>query len=535
MKKLLLFLLLVKICYADLSNPNVSIFDSSGNSISSTTGSLNVTDATSQSILNTIATNTGAQATDTIATGTISALNGAVSVNAQGAYTVTALISGTWVGTLVAEGLLANGSTWQQLPMYVIQTSLPYPSTFTVTTNATVAITGGGYTSIRIRASAYTSGTASISLDASLAQQTIFTSQLGAWSVNQGTAGTSPWATIVNDTLTTGTLGSLNAVVNASINDVSSAYALIGGTWVGTIQFQGSVDNSTYVPLLAVQGGPTNAYTTAGFTANGGVRLAIPAGFKYVQAKMTAYTSGSANITLNTSAGLSNAESIQLNAANFNAQVVGNVASGTADSGNGLKTAAVVNTTVPTFSNGQRSDTQADTTGSLYINQEGRKATYSASTSFTIASTATDIFTIYGSATKTVRITRIALSGIQTTASTGAFQLIKRSSANTGGTTASVTAVPFDSNSTAATATVLAYTANPTGLGTSVGTLLWFTKEIVTSAFANSDYSPFVIDYANRPSQAIVLRGTSQGLAIDASGGTFSGNTIRASFEWTEE
>jgi hypothetical protein len=81
-------------------------------------------------ILNTIATNTGTQSTDTLVTGTISALNGVVTVNGQGAYTITALITGTWVGTLIAEGLMADGVTWTQLPMYIINTTtLPYLST----------------------------------------------------------------------------------------------------------------------------------------------------------------------------------------------------------------------------------------------------------------------------------------------------------------------------------------------------------------------------------------------------------------------
>lgn len=134
--------------------------------------------------LTTIATNTGAQSLDTISTGSINALNGNVAVNAQGSYTVSAIVTGTWVGTLVAEGLMADGTTWQQLPMYLISTTLPYLATSSITNNQSVLITGGGYTQVRIRALAFTSGTAIVSLNASLAQQTIFASQLGTWNVN---------------------------------------------------------------------------------------------------------------------------------------------------------------------------------------------------------------------------------------------------------------------------------------------------------------------------------------------------------------
>jgi len=152
------------------------------------------------SVLNTIATNTGAQATDTLQTGTITALNGNVVINAQGAYTITALITGTWVATLQAEGLMADGTTWQQIPIYTINTTLPYAQALTTTTNGSFAITGGGYTQIRIKASAFTSGTVTIALNASLAQQTIFSAQLGSWTVQgpgltKGTQGTTGFAT----------------------------------------------------------------------------------------------------------------------------------------------------------------------------------------------------------------------------------------------------------------------------------------------------------------------------------------------------
>lgn len=46
---------------------------------------------------------------------------------------------------------------------------------------------------------------------------------------------------------------------------------------------------------------------------------------------------------------------------------VGNVASGATDSGNPVKTGAVVNTTAPAFSAGQRANSQADVNGNLYV------------------------------------------------------------------------------------------------------------------------------------------------------------------------
>jgi len=97
--------------------------------------------------------------------------------------------------------------------------------------------------------------------------------------------------------------------------------------------------------------------------------------------------------------------------------------------------------------------------------------TYSAAIGALVtAGAATDIFTITGSATKTIRITRIRIGGNSTTATWHIFLGIKRSTANTGGTSTVLTRVPHDSLNAAATATIRAYTANPT-LGTTVGTL----------------------------------------------------------------
>jgi len=176
--------------------------------------------------LQAINTNTGAQSTDTIFSGTITALNGSVPVNAQGDYTVSANITGTWVGTLVAEGQLAD-STWIILPMYIISpTTIPYVSTFSTTANGAFLITGGGYYQVRIRASAYTSGTVSVALDASLAQQTIFSSQLGSWTVNPGnTPNTTPWLAKAPDSnlwvTATGTTGS---AVTLTLPAVAAAF-----------------------------------------------------------------------------------------------------------------------------------------------------------------------------------------------------------------------------------------------------------------------------------------------------------------------
>lgn len=144
---------------------------------------------------------------------------------------------------------------------------------------------------------------------------------------------------------------------------------------------------------------------------------------------------------------------------------------------------------------------------------------------------ATDIFTITGSATRTVRVTELSLQCTQTVAGTVAVQLVKRSTANTGGTSTAPTAVAHDSGSAGATATVLAYTANPT-TGTLVG-VVRATREnwLAPATAANAPRNPFTF-YNGLP---IALRGTSQVLAVNLNGVTVTGGTCSLWASWTEE
>ncbi len=110
------------------------------------------------------------------------------------------------------------------------------------------------------------------------------------------------------------------------------------------------------------------------------------------------------------------------------------------------------------------------TTGVPSVNTEGTKATYSfAVLDFTPAATATDIFQMIASATKDVRLLWLRVSGLATAAATNDIQLVKRSAANSGGTSANVTPAQHDANDPAPTATVQTYSVNPASLGTSAG------------------------------------------------------------------
>ena len=206
---------------------------------------------------------------------------------------------------------------------------------------------------------------------------------------------------------------------------------------------------------------------------------------------------------------------------------------------NALATLVVYNATPITLTTGQSAAVQGDTTGSTYVNTEGRKTTYRmcAKTFIPVASPTSPTFSIQGSATKTIRITHIHVSwtcSTGTTLSTDAF--LQRFSALTGGSTGSTpTGALLDTANAAQTAVCLQYSAVPT-VATAVGGIIeaerisWITS--VATIYPPDDDIDWV--YGDRNGQNLVLRGTSQyvGFVVNAVGTT---PLMTLWVEWTEE
>lgn len=162
-----------------------------------------------------------------------------------------------------------------------------------------------------------------------------------------------------------------------------------------------------------------------------------------------------------------------------------------------------------------------------------QRATYSAGIDNLVpAATPTDIFTITGSATKTVRILRIEITATATASAAISLLLVKRSTANTVGTKTNPASIPHNSGSAAATATIAAYTANPT-LGTIVGSFVRSTK-LFASTVATQPQT-LIWDWANRVGQEPTLIGTAQVLALNLNGATLTGGSVNVSVEFVEE
>lgn len=154
------------------------------------------------------------------------------------------------------------------------------------------------------------------------------------------------------------------------------------------------------------------------------------------------------------------------------------------------------------------------------------------------ASAATDLACLTGSATKTIRLQYIRISGSAGTLINVPVTLLKRASADTGGTAATSTALPvpysLDSTNAAASATTIAYTANPTLVDSAPGILDNDIVALVTTGTASTN-GAIVFDYTARNfMQAPVLRGIAQQLCVNLNATTISSGVVNVTFRWTE-
>ena len=200
------------------------------------------------------------------------------------------------------------------------------------------------------------------------------------------------------------------------------------------------------------------------------------------------------------------------------------------------------NDTAKTNADGDTTQLTANKYGNLKVQVEpSAKAAYTAcSTAFAPVNSGTELWDFFGHDSKIIKIQRIEfthLTGSSPPART--FQLIRRSTATTGGTSANCTVVKLDTSSASAVGQPRQYTANPTP-GTSAGTLSFFAvtargATIYTEGGAGSDGGqPIVLWDSHRHGGPLVLRGTSEGVGINI-GGISAGGTLIVRVEWTEE
>jgi hypothetical protein len=156
---------------------------------------------------------------------------------------------------------------------------------------------------------------------------------------------------------------------------------------------------------------------------------------------------------------------------------------------------------------------------------------YRAASSFTVAASATDIWDLFGNATTSVLVTKVRVSGIQTTGGVVDVGIIKRSTANSAGTRVAQTVVPLDAADSAANSTPGHYTANPT-TGTTIG---YISRQygIIPAAATPIAGNVIEFDFASK-AKGVLLSGTAQGISVNLNSVTVTGGTIIIEVEWIE-
>lgn len=374
-------------------------------------------------------------------------------------------------------------------------------------------------------------------------------------------------------TLQSGATGNGNGTV-FDITGYATVVLSIQGSLSGgsTVNFEVSADGgTTWTSITGLNVGTTNTGTS---TTSTGDWTFNTAGYGKMRARISAYTAGSITVKGVASvvagsgggAGGGGGGSVTSNLTQINGTTVAQ-GNGVAGSATQRITVASDNTPFPTIVSGITKGTTSaasatvssvnadcnaldvfmkggsiSVTGGSSAVAAGTTSTYvSADVPFTPGTSATDVWSFFGSATTTVKIYYIGLAYNGTSSGLASFTLLRRSSANTGGTSTTTTPAKMDSNNASATATIRTYTANPSSLGTSAGNInnfslvpWWQTSNFIAFRDVTTDTTLFDYTLLGQP---IVLRGTGEGIALNCGGTTPTGGTVKLSLRviFTEE
>lgn len=160
----------------------------------------------------------------------------------------------------------------------------------------------------------------------------------------------------------------------------------------------------------------------------------------------------------------------------------------------------------------------------------------SASGTFTPGATPTDVFTLAGNQVTNVYVTGMGLCTLQTTEGINGWGLVKRSTANVGGTFTLLAEVPFNSKGPDANAVVARYTANPT-TGTPVGSI-WAafidSPEAIPTETGDS-FAGINLNFLQMYGSPIALLDFNEIIALNFSGAALpAGLQVQAWFSWYE-
>lgn len=271
--------------------------------------------------------------TDRTASGTITTTQN-VAINTQGCSSVSCGITGVWTGTIVFEATV-DGTNWISISGANASTNAIVSST---TANGTFEFSIGGYLQLRVRGNTVATGTATIALDSSTginnvginlplpAGSNVIGGVTGSGNFNvigtgsagvpasgvvsiQGVSGGTAVPVSVSSVSTIASSSTLNSNgANASIalaGQASVGMQLAAGTLIGTIVAQISYDggttwNNTLFEVVST-GTKVSSYVFASANPATYATIVTAGGISHARVIVTAYTSGTALVTLNAS------------------------------------------------------------------------------------------------------------------------------------------------------------------------------------------------------------------------------------------
>ena len=372
---------------------------------------------------------------------------------------------------------------------------------------------------------------------------------------------------IAGATTTTITNNILNAVVGTAALDVrgyrSGSVQVIcpAGTYTtGAMIFEGSNDNVNFVAFpvwnqLLTTGVPIVAAITLATATF--ITYTFPIKFRYIRARLsTGITGASASATAfsmfsqvswipTTTQVANNTAGSLLTTATVASTTLTAATPGVAAANLGKAEDAVAATgdtgvatwrvrrdvqTISSNATGDYNESACDEFGNTMVREYlTQRRTYSCAFSVVVGTTATDVVEIIGSASTSVQITRLVIGGIATAVEGKVVQILRRSTAATGGTATNPAIVPYQATDAAATAVVKAYTANPT-----TGTLVGAVKNariLLGTVLAPLEARNMIFGERGKP---LILAGVAQTLCINLGGLTPAGCTLDIEIEFTE-
>lgn len=151
------------------------------------------------------------------------------------------------------------------------------------------------------------------------------------------------------------------------------------------------------------------------------------------------------------------------------------------------------------------------------------------------AASATDIMAILNPASSghIVHIKKIAISGLATTTTGAEFSVLKRTTADSGGTSTTRNPIPLDSSDPGSSTLAYGFTANPT-LGNQVPGLIADRFVTLTPLSSGVTIAPMIIDFTAFGSRSLTLQQGEEAV-VNMNAKTVSGSSVSVDIIETEE